>query len=47
MNITRKDIQDYLKKYIISKPYIAGMIISEEMNKQLKPADYFTALKSF
>ncbi|MBL7741492.1 MAG: insulinase family protein [Chitinophagaceae bacterium] len=47
MNVTRKDIQSYLKKYIISKPYIAGMIINEAMNKQLKPAEYFTALKSF
>ncbi len=47
MNITRKDIQDYLKKYIINKPYIAGMIINEEMNKQLKPGEYFKTLKSF
>ncbi|MBL7743029.1 MAG: insulinase family protein [Chitinophagaceae bacterium] len=47
MNVTRRDIQNYLKKYIIGKPYVAGMIINEEMNKQLKPAEYFTALKSF
>jgi zinc protease len=39
--VTRGDIQQYLKKYIIGKPYIAGMIITEEMNKQLKPAEYF------
>ena len=48
MNITRADIQQYLKKYIVGKPYVAGMIINEEMNKQLKPAEYFKAnLKSF
>lgn len=47
MNITRADIQNYLKKYVIGKPYIAGMIINEAMNKQLKPAEYFTSLKSF
>jgi zinc protease len=47
MNITRKDIQNYLRKYVINQPYVAGMIISPEMNKQLKPADYFKNLKSF
>jgi zinc protease len=47
MNITRQDIQNYLRKYVINQPYIAGMIINEEMNKQLKPAEYFKNLKSF
>jgi len=47
MNITRADIQQYLKKYLVGKPYIAGMIINEEMNKQLKAAEYFKNLKSF
>lgn len=46
-NITRADIQNYLKKYIIGKPYVAGMIINEAMNKQLKPEEYFKNLKSF
>jgi zinc protease len=45
--ITRADIIRYVKKYITGKPYIAGMIINDEMNKQLKPAEYFTNLKSF
>lgn len=45
--ITKQDIIQYVKKYIIDKPYVAGMIINEEMNKQLKPAEYFTQLKSF
>jgi zinc protease len=39
--ITRKDIQRYIKKYITDKNYVAGMIISEEMAKQLKPEEYF------
>ena len=47
MNITRADIQKYLNKYIVGKPYVAGMIINEEMSKQLKPAEYFKNLKSF
>jgi zinc protease len=47
MNITRADIQRYLNKYIVGKPYVAGMIINEAMNKQLKPAEYFKNLKSF
>lgn len=47
MNITRKDIQDYLRKYVIGRPYVAGMIINKEMNEQLKPGEYFKPLKSF
>ncbi|MEI9911898.1 MAG: pitrilysin family protein [Bacteroidota bacterium] len=47
MSITRADIQKYLNKYIISKPYVAGMIINEDMNKKLKPEEYFKNLKSF
>ncbi|WP_448099573.1 M16 family metallopeptidase [Polluticoccus soli] len=39
--VTRQDIQDYLKKYVVNKSHIAGMIINAEMNKTLKPADYF------
>jgi zinc protease len=46
-NITKADIIRFVKNYITDKPYIAGMIINEEMNKQLKPAEYFTTLKSF
>jgi zinc protease len=44
-NVTRADIQNYLKNYVVNKPYVAGIIINEEMNKQLKPAEYFTAQK--
>jgi zinc protease len=45
--VSKQDIIRFVKKYITGKPYIAGMIINEEMNKQLKPAEYFTNLKSF
>lgn len=40
-NISRTNIQDYISRYIMGKPYIAGMIINAEMNTKLKPADYF------
>ena len=43
--ISRQDIINYIKKYVTGKPYVAGMIINDEMNKQLKPAEYFTTLK--
>lgn len=46
--VTREDIMRYVKKYITDKPYVAGMIINEEMNNQLKPGEYFKQpLKSF
>ena len=46
--VTREDIIRYVKKYITDQPYVAGLIINEEMNNQLKPADYFKQpLKSF
>lgn len=46
--VTREDMANYAKKYIIGKPYVAGMIINEKMNNELKPAEYFSnAKKSF
>jgi zinc protease len=47
MNITRDQIRQYLNKYVVGKPYVAGMIINEEMSKQMKPGEYFKNLKSF
>lgn len=41
MRVTRAEIQDYVKKYIKDKPYVAGMIINEAMNKTAKTADFF------
>jgi zinc protease len=40
-NVTRQDIQRYVLKYIINKPYVAGLIINADMNKQLNPGEYF------
>jgi len=45
--ITRGDIQRYVKKYITDKPLVGGLIINDEMNKQYKPSEYFTTVKSF
>ncbi|RYF81539.1 MAG: insulinase family protein [Chitinophagaceae bacterium] len=39
--VTRKDILNYVNKYIVGKPYVAGMIINKEMNEQYKPATFF------
>jgi zinc protease len=41
MKITRADIQQYISKYILNKPYVAGMIINPEMNKSLNPSAFF------
>ncbi len=40
-NITKQDIANYVNRYIINHPYVAGMIINADMNKQYKPSDYF------
>ena len=40
--VTRKDIQQYIKKYITGAPFVAGMIINEAMNTQFKPESFFT-----
>ena len=45
--ITRADIQRYVKKYVVDKPFVAGLIINDAMNKQYKPSEYFTNAKSF
>lgn len=39
--VTRADIQRYVRKYIIDKPFIAGMIINDAMKTQLKPEEFF------
>jgi zinc protease len=41
LKVKKKDLQEYAKKYISGQPHVAGMIISPEMNKQLKPEEYF------
>ena len=39
--VTRQDIQNYINRYIPGKPYVAGMIINAEMNKELNPGAFF------
>lgn len=39
--VTRQDILNYVNKYVIGKPYVAGMIINADMNKQYNPGEYF------
>jgi zinc protease len=39
--VTKKDIADYVNRYIKGKPFVAGLIINAEMNKALNPGAYF------
>lgn len=39
--ITRQDIQQYVKKYISDKPFVAGLILNEETRTKLNPGEYF------
>lgn len=39
--VTKEDLQQYAAKYLSGKPFIAGMIINAEMNKQLNPESFF------
>ncbi len=39
--ITRKNIQDYIQKYVTAKPFVAGMIINPEMSKKYQPSAFF------
>jgi zinc protease len=41
--VTRADIQTYLNKYIVGKPYAAGLIIAPELSKQQNVASFFVA----
>jgi zinc protease len=41
MKVTRKDISDYISKYVTGKPYAAGMIINHDMNVSIKPETFF------
>jgi zinc protease len=39
--VTKQDIDNYIQRYITGKPYVAGMIINADMNKQYNPTQYF------
>ena len=39
--VTRADIQKYIDTYIKNKPFVAGMVIKPELNKQINAAAFF------
>ena len=39
--VNRADLQEYVRKYIKNKPYVAGMLISTPGKAQLKPEEFF------
>jgi zinc protease len=41
MKVSRKELKEYAQKYLVNKPFVAGMILNAEMNKQLNPGEYF------
>lgn len=41
MRVTRDDIMRYIKNYIAGKPYVAGMVISPEMNQKIQAGQFF------
>jgi zinc protease len=43
--VTREDIARYINKYILGKPYVAGMIIKPELSKQINANSFFAAAK--
>jgi zinc protease len=41
MKVSRQDIANYAAKYMKNKPYVAGMVISPDMNKKYNPGEFF------
>jgi len=41
--LTRADLQNYVRKYIVGQPYVAGMMINESMLAKVKPEEFFKA----
>jgi zinc protease len=41
LKVTREDIRRYVEKYIAGKHYVAGMVISPDMNKSINPSAFF------
>lgn len=39
--VSREDIQEYVRKYIKNKPFVAGLLLSPAMEKQLNPETFF------
>jgi zinc protease len=41
--MTRDDLRTYVRKYIINKPYCAGLLINPGMEQQIAPETFFKA----
>jgi zinc protease len=41
MRVSRQDLANYAKRYIDGKPYVAGLIINEDMAKTVQPETFF------
>jgi zinc protease len=39
--VSRQDIQEYIRKYIKNKPFVAGLLVSPAMDEHLKPNTFF------
>src|SRR4030095_11401747 len=44
--VTKADIQDYVKKYIIGKPIVTGLLLSPDMKKAMNISDASTYLNN-
>ena len=41
--VSRADIENYVKKYITGKPYVAGLLVSPAMQQSVHPETFFKA----
>ncbi|MDE3212984.1 MAG: insulinase family protein, partial [Bacteroidota bacterium] len=41
--VTRKDIQDYIRKYIKGKPFVAGLLLNPALEQKVNPQSFFNA----
>jgi zinc protease len=41
LRVSKGDIQKYVRQYVVGKPFVAGLILSKQMNETLKPSQYF------
>lgn len=41
--VSKEDIQNYIKKYIINKPFVAGLLVSPTMQQSVHPETFFKA----
>jgi zinc protease len=41
--MTKDDLRAYVRKYIINKPYCAGLLINPSMEQQIAPETFFKA----